>query len=559
MPAASDPSAWQIFPDAGGHFLWAVAGANAESRCEDSCVALALRRQGQPRSQLPSMADLFLKVSSELREGGDEGCVSGAPMFRTASGRSVSVRQSSIRKAESVLGETGIPDRGTPMVQNSGVCDGGFPKFCTGSGKAVIARQSSIRKAAVALEGAPVVQNSDVCDVGFPMFRTGLGKSVTVRQSSIRKAATVLEGENLDMAEILKPSECVCNRNTAPIFQNGTGKSIPLKQSSIKKAMSVLKNVANFEADLGLENRINDGCSFSNSLFQSGSGKTVSISSAGLLRAATLLGVEENHASSYGFASEMIGFNSGDPKSENVDPEVLVNANLRANVNRNVDHKGGRYISVSTDALQRAKSLLGDANFGVLRNDMEASKPLNTFLKDDKPFDDISWNKESLNFSSIFTNAEICKTNKSMCPGAQPFSSRKSGAVAFDRVNARGHVAEMLETKSIDGLPLRKLESISIRRSSTLDDAFGIIRASTTNGEPLVDISNTTGTEHTTRNCRTSERKRLGRRSSISSFKRPRNSRFDKLIYYVNSSSYIYVVMPTSLNPDGSTSVSLLL
>lgn len=46
-----------------------------------------------------------------------------------------------------------------------------------------------------------------------------------------------------------------------------------------------------------------------------------------------MLGVEENHASSYGFASDMISFNSGEPKSENVDPEVLVDENLRANAN----------------------------------------------------------------------------------------------------------------------------------------------------------------------------------------------------------------------------------
>lgn len=58
----------------------------------------------------------LLPVSAELREGGGGGCASGAPMFRTASGKSVSVRQSSIRKAESVLGETGIPDRGFLLV-----------------------------------------------------------------------------------------------------------------------------------------------------------------------------------------------------------------------------------------------------------------------------------------------------------------------------------------------------------------------------------------------------------------------------------------------------------
>lgn len=39
------------------------------------------------------------------------------------------------------------------MVQNSDVCDAGFPMFRTGLGKSVTVRQSSIRKAAAVLEG----------------------------------------------------------------------------------------------------------------------------------------------------------------------------------------------------------------------------------------------------------------------------------------------------------------------------------------------------------------------------------------------------------------------
>ncbi|KAJ0978350.1 hypothetical protein J5N97_013824 [Dioscorea zingiberensis] len=528
MPATPDPPTWKIFPDAGGNFRWAPAGADAGSRSEYSCVNQALRPDGQPSSPLPSMADLFLKVSAELREGGGGGCVGGVPMFRTASGRSVSVRESSIQKAESVLAERDIPERGASMVQNFGAYDEGFPMFHT----------------------------------------AGSSKSVAVRQSSIRKAAAVLEGENLEM-ENLKPLECDYRSNTAPMFQTGSGKSILLKKSSIKKAVSVLKNVGNFEKDLGVGNWINNGCSISNSFFQTGSGKAVNISSAGLLRAATLLGVEENHgrASSNSFVSEMNQPNSGVSTSENVDPEVWVEADLGAAGNNNVGPKGpevcktsdsaqptirfhtagGRSISISTDALQRAKSLLGDASDGVLQGDIEANKPSDTILKDNKAFEDFSWNKENSTFVPMLPNAKMCKTNGRMPCTGRPFSSHKPGSVTSDQVNACRQVPLGLDIKDIDRPSMPKLASIGIRGSSTLNDALKTTTASRPKGEPLSDVSNTIVTENTSTNQLTSQRKRIRRRSSISTFKRPRNSRFTTPLK-CNSSSHAsgpFMLSPT--------------
>lgn len=59
----------------------------------------------------------FSPARQKLIEGGD-GARRGVPMFRTGSGRSVSVSESSIRKARSVLGggDTTVRGRSTALT-----------------------------------------------------------------------------------------------------------------------------------------------------------------------------------------------------------------------------------------------------------------------------------------------------------------------------------------------------------------------------------------------------------------------------------------------------------
>ncbi|URE10493.1 BRCA2, helical [Musa troglodytarum] len=77
----------------------------------------------------------------------------------------------------------------------SGGQDDRFPLFRTGSGKSVTIKESSLRKAAAVLEGNGINK-----DEVFPMFSTGSGKLVTVKESSIRKAAAIFIGENMEKA-----------------------------------------------------------------------------------------------------------------------------------------------------------------------------------------------------------------------------------------------------------------------------------------------------------------------------------------------------------------------
>ncbi|URD81447.1 BRCA2, helical [Musa troglodytarum] len=86
----------------------------------------------------------------------------------------------------------------------SGGQDDRFPLFRTGSGKSVTIKESSLRKAAAVLEGNGINKGDKITlDVGakdevFPMFSTGSGKLVTVKESSIRKAAAIFIGENME-------------------------------------------------------------------------------------------------------------------------------------------------------------------------------------------------------------------------------------------------------------------------------------------------------------------------------------------------------------------------
>ncbi|RWW05952.1 hypothetical protein BHE74_00033735 [Ensete ventricosum] len=98
---------------------------------------------------------LLLQISARARlpEGDDGGRGDGErfPMFRTGTGRAVSVSESSIRKARSVLGGAGDADT-SGSIRHGGQYDG-FPLFSTGSGKSVTIKESSLRKAAAVLEG----------------------------------------------------------------------------------------------------------------------------------------------------------------------------------------------------------------------------------------------------------------------------------------------------------------------------------------------------------------------------------------------------------------------
>ncbi|KAI3474242.1 hypothetical protein Pfo_029030 [Paulownia fortunei] len=209
------------------------------------------------------------------------------------------------------------------------------------------------------------------------------------------------------------------NVENPPMFRTGLGKSVDVKQSSLAKARSVLGDIDDAVTDTVHQEML---VNMSNSMFQTGSGKTVNISSAGLLRAKTLLGLDENYnrESLHGFEQKQKQSTSTDLLAwenpshlETQDPsnlsfssstKVLTSSSVKSGSCRSESMKfpdfmnsapkpppvkfhtaGGRSISVSSDALKRARSLLGNPECDSFLNEASTADPLFSVIDDGKP------------------------------------------------------------------------------------------------------------------------------------------------------------------------------
>ncbi|KAF1883721.1 hypothetical protein Lal_00012638 [Lupinus albus] len=185
------------------------------------------------------------------------------------------------------------------------------------------------------------------------------------------------------------------------MFRTALGKPVQPTHSSLAKASLLLRQDSNANAPtLSEEHGVDNICSFSNSLFKTGSGKSVTISPNGLVRAKTLLGLSEDadDASNTQTLQHAKKWRAiGDSPHLQLHGSVNINRpmNVASCQNRSLGSSraskndfeievrqpdmctsggkqppikfhtaGGRSISVSNDALQRARSLLGDPDLG---------------------------------------------------------------------------------------------------------------------------------------------------------------------------------------------------
>ncbi|XVF08337.1 hypothetical protein REPUB_Repub06bG0218000 [Reevesia pubescens] len=373
-----------------------------------------------------------------------------------------------------------------------------------------------------------------------------------------------------------------------PMFKTGLGKSVAFKESSIAKALSILGDddsgttATSSEVIPG-----NNGCGHSNSLFQTGSGKMVNISSAGVVRAKTLLGLEQDneHHNFEGFqypkklsaTNEPRGWqrvshsekkeglqNSGVAvvKSESRhllnSRNALVGGALGCENDSTTLHfkmfdsvakpppikfhtAGGRSLSVSSDALKRARSLLGDPELGNFFGEMDEEVPPCTVYKEEN-FNDASSNKENHFFTSFSHQGTIKSkySSKDFISPLQPsFKQKRSifnsenlsfGCNLIENFDAVGNSSACVSVtntpsaqKPLSNRPFEKnlvtnncLPSGSSSCPNLLGRPFGV---------PLADISNNIVTSQTDNKQIMTENKRIGRQSFISPFKRPRYSK----------------------------------
>ncbi|XP_038906310.1 protein BREAST CANCER SUSCEPTIBILITY 2 homolog B isoform X2 [Benincasa hispida] len=398
-------------------------------------------------------------------------------------------------------------------------------------------------------------------------------KSLCEQNDSLSRSNSTSVARLPSMADLLLCSRFMQNPEDAgagaPMFRTGLGKSVSVKQSSIDKALSLLAD--DNAPDIG---QLHSAGNFTNSLFQTGSGKSVNVSSEGLLRAKTLLGLEEgdtcSNFQSFGQAISpydveggflgskgVCGMENMSGASVSISPLVSNTCFSRSSLENHASPSfrqielpnqapkpppikfhtaGGRSLSVSSDALERARSLLGDPELGSFldEGDMNCYKR-NT--GDATP----SIGKHVFHTPSFSKEESTTKhTSKSFVFPLQSSSrvmqsSFKSKSILGSNLMKKFDAAEEESISRFDNSKTCLPETLGSqpREPSTIVEnasenriRSGIHLGERSFGGPLNDISNIVDSRSRSDRASNNEKRKLWGTSSISPFKRPRNSKF---------------------------------
>ncbi|CAA0400029.1 unnamed protein product [Arabidopsis thaliana] len=377
----------------------------------------------------------------------------------------------------------------------------------------------------------------------IPMFRTGLGKSVVLKESSIAKAKSIL-AENVAYSD-LQNTNCsipqtrqVDTAETMPMFRTALGKTVPLKESSIAKALSILGSDMIIDSDNVLPRE--SGFGVPNSLFQTASNKKVNVSSAGLARAKALLGLEEddlngfNHVNQSSSSLQQHGW-SGLKTHEEFDATVvkhhsgtpgqyenyvsgkrseILNPSLKVPPTK-FQTAGGKSLSVSAEALKRARNLLGDPELGSFFDDVAGGDQFFTPQKDER-LSDIAINNGSVNTGYI-AHEEKTSNKHTSNSFVSPLhsSSKQFRSVNLENLASGGNLIKKFDT-AVDETNC----ALNISKPAT----HGL-----SNNRPLASdmaVNNSKGNAYANNKQDSTQKKRLGKTVSVSPFKRPRISSF---------------------------------
>ncbi|KAL5550739.1 hypothetical protein UlMin_000915 [Ulmus minor] len=424
-------SKWQILPDAGNSFRWEISGPGLETDPADESNGVSSHMS----TRLPSMADLLLQGCSKLLEDDGEG-VEKTPMFRTGLGRLVPVKQSSIAKALSVLGDDAATDTGR--------CSAG-----------------------------QVQTRDNGCDFSDCLFQTGSGKKVNISSKGLSRAKTLLgldEDSNScsfqGFEDTKKPSvtdSCSTWENSSPLTK-GVNDYGTVENVSVARSSSISK------ADFGQSRFKNEA---KPKLMQ--------------------------------------------PKMHNSAPKPPPIKFQTA---------GGRSLSVSSEALKRARSLLGDPELGTFLSEVEADDPTFAFSKE-KSFNDCFLNKENEPHASL-DKAKSKPVSKSFVSPLRP-SSNPMQSVKLESMNSGTNLIQQFDEVSNDNICRSDINLTRQQKppnngfcapNNSLANGSGLKKSSVGQsiGRELADISNASREPIL-------EKRRLVR-NSVTPFKRPRSSKF---------------------------------
>ncbi|KAG7965180.1 hypothetical protein I3843_09G211200 [Carya illinoinensis] len=252
-------STWQIFSDAGNSFRWGTSDQDPRIEPEDDSDSpnAAHIYSHYTSSSLPSMSDLLLQGCSKLLDTRGESAGS-FPAFQTGLGKLVTVKQSSIAKALSVLGE----DTGQVLARDNG-CDSSDSLFQTGSGKTVNISSDGLVRAKTLLG---LEEDTDNCVSqgyqhsaksnkpfgwrGLSPLEMGEGVNDSVikdvrsvpRHSFVSKIGSGGSRlKNQGNPNVMQPEMHSSSLKPPPIkFQTAGGRSLSVSGDALKRAMSLL-------------------------------------------------------------------------------------------------------------------------------------------------------------------------------------------------------------------------------------------------------------------------------------------------------------------------------
>ncbi|PNT69978.1 hypothetical protein BRADI_2g03990v3 [Brachypodium distachyon] len=507
------------------------------------------------------------------------------PLFQTGLGRSVAISKSSIKRASAVLEPRNIAKELEDEAHLHGGHDGALV-FKTGLGRTILASENSIKKVQVILEAqeeAKSVNNDNgEAYAEDATFQAGAQKFVPQNGSSSHNASILFEQGSF--AE--KGYEDYGSQ--LPMFQTGSGKSVLISESSVQKARAVLEEECNMNRDNHkLLNSKDKKFHVFTSPLKTTCARTVNISSVGVSRAAALLGLEENTLSTqfFGHVGEKLGTKitverenpeqrlgtasvhgisggcsmSSFPTENQVLKEphmsfLLSNSTLSDSGECPIRFStaGGRSMAISSDALQRAKSLLGESELAVSKDDLVGHSSVSV-SKDEIPSSTLAWKEGDLDLPKI-SRAEG-KTELSTFSHEAIPEKKHTGSFGYavpDTLATKGNGNRFhVGSHSISNIPkIPKPSSRCLSESDNASDTKDMARRLHMPSGALVDITNFMGEHSGNINHVNNEKRRSVGRNSASPFKRPRSSRF---IAPINtnkqSSTGVHKLPPTLITP----------
>ncbi|VAH57277.1 unnamed protein product [Triticum turgidum subsp. durum] len=462
------------------------------------------------------------------------------PLFQTGSGRSIAISKSSFKRATAVLEPRNI----TKELEDEAHLDGGHdtPMFKTGLGRSNLA-SDGCRTELCILEAEEAVKSVNNYNreafVEVPAFQAGIQTFVPQNRSSSRKASMLLEQRNL---KGYKDSG-----SQLPMFRTGSGKSVLISESSVQKAKAVLEEEVKINRDNHNLLNMDKNIPVFASPLKTSCARTVNISSAGVSRAATLLGLEENTLSTqfFGHVGDKLGTKI---KFERKNPEQRLASGPTENQVRKEPHRpfelsnntvsdsgehsirfstaGGRSMAISSDALQRARSLLGESDHVVSTNNLvgcslasacNVEMPNSTVAPKGGP--DLS------KISRVNGKTELTTFSHQAMSDRKHTGSFENAVPVIPATNKQPNMFHV-GSRSISEIPkIPKPSSMCLSETDNANDTKDKTQRLHMPAGALVDISNFMGTHSGNIDHAVNEKRRIEGRNTASSFKRPRSSR----------------------------------